>query len=477
MKQRIYSLRERQLPDLEKLIKDYDLHSSFSGNVFIEGADPIIKSPHRLGSAVSTLLAFQAAAAAAIWNCRTGQQSDISLNILDAIHFLHPTHFIWQSGHHIHLGAENVPTNGIYPTKDGRNVMIEAGPPYPKLMNGYLNFFDCGNNRESLGKAIAKYDAEDLQEKLSNFGLPCSIAYTKDEWRNSSQGKHLVNTPAIEIEKIADSPPVEFSPNPTYPLSNIRVIDFTHVLAGPRSTRTLAEFGAEVLHISSPYERDTLAQNFAVNFGKRSAYLNLHQKNDQHTLKGLVDSGDVFALSYRPTVADRFSINPTTLAKNHPRGLIYLSVNAYGHHGPWKNRPGFDQNAQVATGFSIEEGSLSKPKYSPVFYLNDLIAAYFAAAGTMIALIRRSKEGGSYHVKVSLAKSAMWVQDLGMIEKEQYSSCPSEDTYPAKLMTTMTSYGEIKQLAPAVQFSNMPRPNLELMRPFGSDSPTWESKT
>ena len=82
-----------------------------------------------------------------------------------------------------------------------------------------------------------------------------------------------------------------------------------------------------------------------------------------------------------------------------------MDINAFGHSGPWAERPGYDQIAQVATGFAAKEGEPDKPQFSPVFYLGDLMAGYFAAAGMMAALLRRSIEGGSYHVKVSLARS------------------------------------------------------------------------
>ena len=106
----------------------------------------------------------------------------------------------------------------------------------------------------------------------------------------------------------------------------------------------------------------------------------------------------------------RFGLLPAELAAASERGLVYLDINAFGHSGPWSERPGFDQNTQVATGFAVKEGEPDKPRFSPVFYLGDLMAGYFAAAGMMVALLRRSIEGGSYHVKISLARSVMWVQ-------------------------------------------------------------------
>jgi crotonobetainyl-CoA:carnitine CoA-transferase CaiB-like acyl-CoA transferase len=99
-----------------------------------------------------------------------------------------------------------------------------------------------------------------------------------------------------------------------------------------------------------------------------------------------------------------------------------LDINAFGHSGPWAERPGFDQNAQVATGFAAKEGEPDKPRFSSVFYLGDLMAGYFAAAGVMAALLRRSIEGRSYHVKISLSRSIMWVQELGFLDTATQAS-------------------------------------------------------
>ena len=195
-------------------------------------------------------------------------------------------------------------------------------------------------------------------------------------------------------------------------------------------------------------------------------------------MKVLLQDADVFVQSYRHEVVNRFGIDHHSAAKLTKKGIIYLSINTYGHEGIWCERPGFDHIAQMATGFSAKEGSLENPQYSPVFYLTDLIAGYLAASGVMAALLRRATEGGSYHVKVSLSKSAMWVQDLGYVADEllQTSELSRVDTYPAKLMSVDTTYGEITQLAPAYTFSNMPTVNLTRLVPFGADAPEFTSK-
>ncbi|MBK8223687.1 MAG: CoA transferase [Candidatus Obscuribacter sp.] len=462
------------LADLSKLL-GIDKH--FQGEVTLQGHDPILKSPHHLSEATAYALLAEAMAAVSIANLGGAKANSLSINVTDAIHFLHSSHFLWQSGYGMTVGAEYIPTNGIFACRDGKHIMIEAGPPYIKLERGYLNFFDCGNNRESIAREIAKYDGEELQEALSQKGLPACLAYTKEEWRAHPQGQELLKVPVIEIEKLADGKPVPFKKNEGLgPLHDIKVLDFTHVLAGPRSARTLANYGAQVLHISSPFHMDTLPQNLLVNPGKHSAYLELNTGDNLTAMKELARQADVFTTSYRPAVNARFGLTPQELVKLN-ENIICLTINAYGHSGPWQDRPGFDQNAQVATGFAAKEGERldgpQTPQFSPVFYLNDFLTAYLAAAGVLSALIKRATEGGSYHVKVSLARSAMWVQDMGYIEKSAYGAQREKDTYPANLVDVQSPFGTITELAPAVQFEHSPLVDILPVRPFGADKPVF----
>jgi crotonobetainyl-CoA:carnitine CoA-transferase CaiB-like acyl-CoA transferase len=254
------------------------------------------------------------------------------------------------------------------------------------------------------------------------------------------------------------------------------VLDFTHVLCGPRSTRTLAEYGAEVLHISSPSYADTMAQHLGVDGGKYDAYLDLRYEKDMATMRQLAATADVFASTYRPTVNERFGLLPEELASKSERGLVYMSANAYGHSGPWKNRPGFDQLAQVASGFAMTEGQGGPPKFSPVFYVGDLMTGYLAAAGMMAALLRRAVEGGSYQVKLSLARSVMWVEELGLLEVAAQGDVPETDSYPTKTVSTDTAYGTVTSLAAPLTFSNLTLPTAHRLVPYGADRAAWLSE-
>jgi hypothetical protein len=336
-----------------------------------------------------------------------------------------------------------------------------------------LNFFDCGYNRKSIAREVKKWDSAELEAALAKAGLPACRAFTREEWLVHPQGNALSEAPVIEIKKIADGAPVQFDDNATSPLQGIRVLDFTHVLAGPRSARTLAGYGADVLHISSPAYPDTLAQHLGVDEGKRCAYLDLRESADRDTMRRLARSTDVFTNSYRPGVNTRFGLLPEELTAGIERGLICMDINAFGHSGPWAERPGFDQNAQVATGFAAKEGEPDKPRFSPVFYLGDLMASYFAAAGMMAALLRRSIEGGSYHVKISLARSVMWVQEMGYLDTVAQASLPEKDIYPVKMTSIDSVYGKITFLAQPLVFSNLALPDESTLTPYGADEPEW----
>jgi crotonobetainyl-CoA:carnitine CoA-transferase CaiB-like acyl-CoA transferase len=177
--------------------------------------------------------------------------------------------------------------------------MLEGDPPYPKLLKGYLNFFDCGYNKQSSAREVAKWDSADLEEDLSKAGLPTCRAFTREEWLAHPQGARLGRVPVIEIEKISEGRPVPFEAGTISPLEGLRVLDFTHVLAGPRSARTLAEYGADVLHISSPFYPDTFAQHLGVDIGTRCAYLDLRESADLVEMKRLARRADVVTTTSR----------------------------------------------------------------------------------------------------------------------------------------------------------------------------------
>jgi crotonobetainyl-CoA:carnitine CoA-transferase CaiB-like acyl-CoA transferase len=133
---------------------------------------------------------------------------------------------------------------------------------------------------------------------------------------------------------------------------------------------------------------------------------------------------------------------------------------------------------QTVCGLAMDEGSAEQPLMAPTFTLNDYLAAYLAAAGALGALLRRAREGGSYHVQVSLTRCSMWVQELGRLPMEQWPDRSNgEPPVPApqasELMTTDSVFGPIRHAAPITRYSET-KAFWELPpAPPGSSRPKW----
>lgn len=124
----IQRLSSGDLKPLAALIDHLALASHFPGEAVLYGADPVIRSPHHLGEASGMAQLLIGIAGAAIWHARTDQQTNIAVDIIDALHYLHPTHFVQQQGRLINVGAEFVDVNGMFLCRDNR--YVKNSPPF-----------------------------------------------------------------------------------------------------------------------------------------------------------------------------------------------------------------------------------------------------------------------------------------------------------------------------------------------------------
>ena len=160
------------------------------------------------------------------------------------------------------------------------------------------------------------------------------------------------------------------------------------------------------------------------NQGKLSAYLDLDTPDQREQLHSLVRVSDVFSQGFRAGALERRGFGPRDVAAARP-GIIYVSINCYGHVGPWVDRPGWEQLAQTVTGLAAAQGTPDRPQRMPVAAC-DYTTGYLAALGTLVALGRRAREGGSYHVRASLCQTGMWFQRLGPTCDPAQASGPGE---------------------------------------------------
>lgn len=418
------------------------------GDVDFSGDDSTIASPHRLATGMAVAIAAQAAAVAEIWRWRSGRRQRVAVDLHAAAHALNPAAFLKQQGYPVTIRfVFTEPGNGFFATRDRRHIYMAHGSP--RLRNGLLDVLQSANTKPALTRAVAARDAGELEATCQQQGLPLVMVRSAAEWRAHPHGKLLVGRPVIEIERIADGKPMPFAAAGR-PLSDIRVLENTHILAGPGIGRCLAEQGADALRIAPPRTSDPINFMIDTGFGKRSAFLDLDNPGDVARYRELAADCDVVVQSLRPGSLERRGLGAADLAPAS-RGLIYVSVSCYGHDGPWSPYVGYDPLAQSATGVCVVEGGADLPRVVPCTLLADYLTAYLGAFGALAALLRRAREGGSYQVRISLAQTCMWVQDLGLRETAAGSQAGAGSA--PRILRMDSPFGELQYLAPVAQYS------------------------
>jgi hypothetical protein len=419
-----------------------------------------------------------AAGAAIVWRMRTDRSQDLTLDLRKAIHGVNPLYkFLPTMNGYPYQMPYAIGNNllfDLYLTKDGRWVLPTG--VYPRMTRDWIALLRCTQEKNSIANAVLKWNAQDLDEATAERNMIFAICRSHEEWAQHPQGQLLVARPLIEIEKIADSEPEPFGPAER-PLSGIRVFGATHVIAGNVVGRTLAEQGAEVLHIDQPMDFEHEVFTVDETVGQRSTWLDLKSADGNRRGHELAAGADVFVDSYRGRALANLGFSPQQLADVRP-GTIYCSVRGYGYDGPWANRGGFDMEALCVSGFTVNEGTFDRPMFPPTKVMNDFIAGYMGAAGVTAALIRRAREGGSYHVKVCLTRNAMWYSTLGLFDRSDIDTSDEEHRLlPPETMTRMTPYGEVFRLAPPVDFSETPGHWEDpILTVRGSCKPEWVSR-
>ena len=205
-------------------------------------------------------------------------------------------------------------------------------------------------------RAVSQWDALELEETIIAANGTGGMVRSMEEWAGHPQAAAVAFLPLLEIKKIGDSPP-EALPDGSRPLSGIRVLDLTRVLAGPTCARTLAEHGADVMKITAPHLPSIGAQEYDTGHGKLSAHLDLRQQSDLETMRELVRQADIFSQGYRPGTLAKRGLSPEDLAAIRP-GIVYISLSAFGRLGPWSQRRGFDTVVQTVSGITDRQGEL-----------------------------------------------------------------------------------------------------------------------
>ncbi|WP_420042426.1 CoA transferase [Bordetella genomosp. 9] len=446
-----------------------DMPEEALGYIDLPGTDPVLPSSFSVGMAAQCSIAAAALAAAEIWAMRGGKRQRVSV---DMRHAAQETRgYFTLDGTQPNIWDK---ITGVYRCGDGNWVRIHAN--FAHHRDGALALLGCPTgatvDRGAVERALARWNALEFEQAAAEAGVVVAALRSFDEWDRHPQGVAVSQLPLLTVERIGDAAP---RPLPRYgtnarPLQDIRVLDLTRIIAGPVCGRTLAAYGADVMLLNSP-NLPNIAAIAETSRGKLSVLADLDTATGRITLGNLLRSAHVFVQGYRPGALDAQGFGPEDVARLRP-GIVYVSLSAYGHVGPWARRRGFDSLVQTASGFNHAEAQAAgqeAPRPMPVQIL-DYATGYLMAFGAQVALARQATEGGSWHVRVSLAQTARWLRSLPRVPNGLSCPMPSLDGY---LEETNSGFGKLAAVRHAARFSATPAAWSRPSVPPGTNPTVW----
>jgi len=433
----------------------------------LTGQDPALPSSFAVGTAAQASIAAAALAACELAHLRGAPRQQVSVDMAHAA--LECTAWFSIDG--------RVPDpwdkfSGLYRCADG---WVRVHTNFAHHREGALRLLGldpaCAD-RADAEKAMLAWRAADFEDAAARANLVATALRTFDQWDAMAQGQAVAGQPLLSIERIGDAPPLDLPQLDAHqrPLAGVKVLDLTRILAGPVGGKALAAYGADVMLVNAPHlpNIEAIADTSR---GKRSALVDLRTQEGVATMERLLAQAHVFAQGYRPGGLQALGFGAQQAATLRP-GIVYVSLSAYGAQGPWAGRRGFDSLVQTAMGFNHAEGEAAgdgKPRALPMQILDEA-TGYLIAMGAAAALHRQQREGGSWHVQVSLAQTGQWLRGLGRIEQGLAASRPDLAPY---LEASASGWGELVALRHSAQLSRTParwgRPSM----PPGSHAAAW----
>jgi len=441
--------------------------------VTLTGEEPQLPTSFRVAAAAQASIAAAGLAAAQLWKWRSGQSQGVAVDMRHAVVECRSERYLRVDGKPPPPAWDAIA--GVYTTRDGRFVRLHTNFPHHRA--AVCAVLGCEAERDKVQAALMQWDAEAFETAAYAAGGVVAMMRSHQEWSALPHAKALAALPALTIEKIGEAAPKPW-PAGDRPLAGLRVLDLSRVIAGPVAGRTLAAHGADVLLISGPDLPAIPWLTIDTGRGKLTGFADLKSEQGRDVLRNLVMGADIFSQGYRPSALAALGFAPEDLARINP-GIISVSLSAYGHAGPWAERRGFDSLVQTSTGFNHAEGQaagVEGPKELPAQML-DHASGYLMAFGAMMAKARQSREGGSWHVRVSLAQTGRWLWNLGRVADGLSTEDALKGEVVAPFMEEVDSgFGPLRAVRHAAILSQTPAFWARPAMPLGSHPPQWPAR-
>lgn len=522
-----------------------EVHQHVANITFLTAntGSPYFPSPLKQTEAISALKAVEAGMAATIADLKEASQGrEINVHLERASAFLFSTYLATVGGmDKAHpkvkkllkdtdlLQAQSILyrrlSANLYRTKNpGEYFHLHGSLEATKALNmvgleghrpDLTDYHECINVIE---EHVQKYTADELEEmngKIKQAGVTC---LKWEDFQRTQHGQELIQQPPWRVDMLeTETPPIPFpfkasaAPKPQI-LSGIRVVELCRIIAGPAMGRGLAEYGAEVIKVTSPNLSDVPFFQVDGNLGKHTTDLNLRDASHRSIFEELLQSADVILDGYRPGSLTRLGYGPRQIlqiAKHRQRGIVYVAENCFGHAGPWSSRPGWQQIADCVTGVAWAQGQamgLDEPVVPP-FPMSDYGTGCMGTIAALTGLYKRSRYGGSYLGTTSLCQYDIYLLQLGLYDKKMMAQLRREhdpaffelrhndsvDEVGRRALKTMRRVhpelfdeshmqecfsrgfnAHVRTIKPVVDVEGTWNGFLRSSRPNGFDRPTWQ---
>ncbi len=420
-----------------------------AAHIVIDGADPVLPARCPIGQIAASALAEVGDAARDLSLLAGGDPGEVRTSVEKGAQSIISFAITKVDGEGIARTNQSNPFVRSYPCADGRWIFIHGG--FPALADRLATVLGLASDAsfDDVGTAVARWEGQALEDAVAAVDGCAAMLRTEKEWLVHPHGAAVAALDPVRVAPVGESIR-GWEPSQRRPLTGLRVLDLTRVLAGPTAGRTLAALGADVLQVTGPSTPNVPAFVVDTGQGKRRAFADFGVPRDLVALQQLAVSAHVIVQGYRPGVVDRFGLDVEALRTDGFNG-VYANVSAYGPVGPFADRAGWEQLAQAASGIALLEGqqlkgdpedaSAVKPRLLPAAAC-DYITGYLLAG----AIARQLAIGDAADIDASLCQTAAMI----LRARPRHDPALATGIGTPETESVVSGFGRVKRLTPNV---------------------------